>query len=221
MNSKCEIELHCNSNTTVRVENVVFITCATLQDELCDEVETATSFKVFDDPTPERLKDELIKRRREESAMRRSTTSEGSKKKEDDAPAKKHKGASKESSEPSEARGHAPKEVTNKRVKQPDEVTTKQQKKAEAAASTKSRRAQEVEAANKLMAAAFRDTVVSMEEIDDLVASLPEEHGALIDAAEVRNGERLGVVAGMTDTFQSICKNLGIPSELWGVYNTG
>ena len=52
----------------------------------------------------------------------------------------------------------------------------------------------------------FNDAVVETEDIDDLVDSLPTQHAKMLDQAEVKNGERLGVVTGNTDTFSAVCK---------------
>lgn len=54
--------------------------------------------------------------------------------------------------------------------------------------------------------------------IDSLIDSLPQQQQSLFDAAEVRNGLRLGETASGVDSFDAVCKRMGMPSEIFACY---
>ena len=53
------------------------------------------------------------------------------------------------------------------------------------------KRKESISKAQSLMQKMFEETEVLVEDIDDLVDSLPKEHADLLDKAEVKNGERI------------------------------
>ena len=52
------------------------------------------------------------------------------------------------------------------------------------------------------------------EAVEVIMGSMPDEHAALLDQAEVRNGWRQGVIVGDNETFARVCKRLKMPLEL-------
>ena len=62
------------------------------------------------------------------------------------------------------------------------------------------------------------DEAWKIKEVQVVIDSLPEEHADMFDEAEIKNGERLGVVAKKNESFTSVCKRLKLPCELTDAY---